>query len=200
LKHETGWLGLAGVVLVDGGALDSVVGLSVLGVVVVNGGALDSVVGFAGGALDFSVEARRGGFSVEARRGGDSVVGLAGVVVVGFSVDFSVEARRGGDSVVGLAGVVVVGFSVDFRLGLGFRRLVFWVLPLRFRCTAWWWLTAWAWAWVHGVVVGNGFGFLVVEPWVSAWRWWSRAGSGFFFLFNSLVLKLWNFTVWLLRN
>jgi hypothetical protein len=185
LKHEMGWLGLADVVLVDGGALDSVVGL-------------------ASGALDFSVEAQRGGFSVEARRGGDSMVGLAGVVVVGFSV----EARRGGDSVVGLAGVVVVGFSVDFRLGLGFCRLgflgfaawVFWVFPLGFRCTAWWWLTAWAWAWVHGVVVGNGFGFLVVEPWVSAWRWWSRAGSGFFFLFNSLVLKLWNLTVWLLRN
>ena len=56
------WLGLAGVVLVDGGALDSVVGLPDLGVVVVNGG-----------ALDFSVEARRGGFSVEARCGGDSV-------------------------------------------------------------------------------------------------------------------------------
>jgi hypothetical protein len=36
LKHETGWLGLAGVVLVDGGALDSVVGLPDLGVVMVN--------------------------------------------------------------------------------------------------------------------------------------------------------------------
>ena len=176
LKHETRWLGLAGVVLVDSGALDSVVGLFVLGMVV-NGKALDSVVGLAGGALDFSVEAQGGGFSVEAQRGGDLVVGLAGVVVVGFSV----EARRGGDSMVRLAGVVVVGFSVDFRLGLGFCRLVFWVLPLGFRCTAWWWLTAWAWAWVHGMVVGNGFGFLVVEPWVSAWRWWSRAGSGFFF-------------------
>jgi hypothetical protein len=117
LKHETVWLGLAGVVLVDGGALDSVVGLPDLGVVVVNGGALDSVVGLAGRALDFSVKARRGG---------DSVVGLAGVVVVGFSVNFSVEAWRGGDSVVGLAGVVVVvGFSVDFRLVLGFCRLGF---------------------------------------------------------------------------
>ena len=160
LKHETRWLGLADVVLVDSEALDSVVGLFVLGVVV-NGKALDSVVGLAGGALDFSIEARRDG---------DSMVGLAGVVVVGFSIDFSVEARRGGDSVVGLAGVVVVGFSIDFRLGLGFCRLVLWVLPLGFRCTAWWWLTAWAWAWVHGVVVGNGFGFLVVELWVSAWR------------------------------
>ena len=66
--------------------------------------------------------------------------------------------------------------------------LVWWLgLGLGFRCTAWWWLTAWAWAWVHGVVVvdgmvvGNGFGFLVVEPWVSAWRWWSRARFGFFF-------------------
>uniref|UniRef100_A0A2N9HTU2 Uncharacterized protein n=1 Tax=Fagus sylvatica TaxID=28930 RepID=A0A2N9HTU2_FAGSY len=53
---------------------------------------------------------------------------------------------------------MVVGFS-------GFRRLGF----LGFA----------AWVSVHGVVVGNGFGFLVVEPWVSAWRWWSRAGSGF---------------------
>ena len=173
MKHETRWLRLAGVVLVDSGALDSVVGLFVLGVVV-NGKALDLVVGFASGALDFSVEARRDG---------DSVVGLAGVVVVGFFVDFSVEARRGGDSVVGLAGVVVVGFSIDFRLGLGFCRLVLWVLPLGFRCTAWWWLTAWAWAWVHGVMVGNGFGFLVVKSWVSAWRWWSRAESVFFFFF-----------------
>ena len=131
LKHETGWLGLAGVVLVGGGALDSVVGLSDLGVVVVNGGALDSVVGLAGGALDFSVEAQGGGFSVEAQRGGDSVVGLAGVVVVGFSVDFSVETRRGGDSMVRLAGVVVIrwlglpawwwlGFLLIFGLGLGF--------------------------------------------------------------------------------
>jgi hypothetical protein len=135
LKHETGWLGLAGVVLVDGGVLDSVVGLPDLGVVVVNGGALDSVVELAGGALDFSVEARRGG---------DSVVGLASVVVVGFSVDFSIEARRGGDSVVGLASVVVVGFSVDFRLGLGFCRLGF----LGFA----------AWVSVHGVVVVDGLG------------------------------------------
>uniref|UniRef100_A0A2N9IVL9 Uncharacterized protein n=1 Tax=Fagus sylvatica TaxID=28930 RepID=A0A2N9IVL9_FAGSY len=71
-----------------------------------------------------------------------------------------------------------LGFLLIFGLGLGFVGWVFWVLPVGFRCTAWWWLTAWAWAWVHGVVVGNGFGFLVVEPWVSAWRWWSRAGSG----------------------
>jgi hypothetical protein len=28
LKHETGWLGLAGVVVVNGGALDLVVGLA----------------------------------------------------------------------------------------------------------------------------------------------------------------------------
>ena len=55
LKHETGWLGLAGVVLVGGGALDSVVGLSDLGVVVVNGGALDSVVGLADLGLIFCV-------------------------------------------------------------------------------------------------------------------------------------------------
>ncbi|GMY34796.1 hypothetical protein FCV25MIE_30038 [Fagus crenata] len=112
--------------------------------VVVNGGALDSVVGLTGGALDFSVEARRGGFSIEAQRGGDSVVGLAGVVVVGFSVDFSVEARCGGDSVVGLAGVVVVGFSVDFRLGLGFCRLGF----LGFAASVS----------VHSVVVVDGLG------------------------------------------
>uniref|UniRef100_A0A2N9EF47 Ion transport domain-containing protein n=1 Tax=Fagus sylvatica TaxID=28930 RepID=A0A2N9EF47_FAGSY len=95
---------------------------------------------------------------------------------------------------VSVHGVVVVD---GLGLGLGSPRggWVFWVLPLGFRCTAWWWLTAWAWAWVHtvwwwltawawawvhGVVVGNGFGFLVVEPWVSAWRWWSRAGSGCF--------------------
>jgi hypothetical protein len=64
---------------------------------------------------------------------------------------------------------VVVGFSGFCRLGFGARRG--------------------GWAWVHGVVVvdgvvvGNRFGFLVVEPWVSAWRWWSRAGSGFFFSF-----------------
>ena len=35
---------------------------------------------------------------------------------------------------------------------------------------------------VDSMVVGNGFRFLVVEPWVSAWRWWSRVGSGSFFL------------------
>ena len=88
--------------------------------------------------------------------------------MVGLSVGFLVEARNG-------FGFLVVGFSgfcggFLFGLGLGFAGWVFWVLPVRFRCTAWWWLTAWAWAWVHGVVVGNGFGFLVVESWVSAWR------------------------------
>jgi hypothetical protein len=88
--------------------------------------------------------------------------------VVGLSVGFLVEARNG-------FGFLVVGFSgfcggFLFGLGLGFAGWVFWVLPVGFRCTVWWWLTAWAWAWVHGVVVGNGFGFLVVEPWVSAWR------------------------------
>ena len=40
------------------------------------------------------------------------------------------------------------------RLGFSFAGWVFWVLLLGFRCTAWWWLTAWAWAWVHRVVVG----------------------------------------------
>jgi hypothetical protein len=106
------------------------------------------------------------------------VVRLAGVVVVGFSV----EARRGGDSVVGLAGVVVVGFSVDFRLGLGFCRLGF----LGFA----------GWVSMHSVVVVDGLGLGLG----------SRRGGGavpdlgFFFLFNSLVLKLWNLTIWLWRN
>ena len=112
------------------------------------------------------------------------------------------RSRRGGDSGLGFGsprGWKGLGFwwwSRGSRLGLGF--------------TTWWlgFLGFAAWVSVHGVVVGlgltawwlEGFGFLVMEPWVSAWRWWSRAGSGFFFLFNSLVLKLWNLTVWLLRN
>ena len=71
--------------------------------------------------------------------------------------------------------------------------LVWWLgLGLGLGFTAWWWLTAW---WLE-----TGLGF---------W-WWSRGSRpggggavldlGFFFLFNSLVLKLWNLTVWLLRN
>ena len=71
--------------------------------------------------------------------------------------------------------MVVVGFSVDFQLGLGFCRLGF----LGFAT----WVSVHSVVVVDGVVVGNRFGFLVVEPWVSAWRWWSRAGSGFFFSF-----------------
>ena len=56
-------------------------------------------------------------------------------------------------------------------LGFGFAGWVFWVLPLGFRCMAWWWLTAWAWAWVHHVVVGFSrfcqLGFLGFAAWVS---------------------------------
>ena len=68
---------------------------------------------------------------------------------------------------------------------VGFADWVFWVLPVGFGFTAWWWLTAWAWAcrsrrgwfcklgfllifgldlgfagwvWVQGVVVVDGLG------------------------------------------
>jgi hypothetical protein len=75
-----------------------------------------------------------------------------------------------------------LGFLLIFGLGLGFANWVFWVLPVGFRCTAWWWLTAW------GLGLGSRRGGGAVPD------------LGFFFLFNSLVLKLWNLTVWLLRN
>uniref|UniRef100_A0A2N9HBM4 Uncharacterized protein n=1 Tax=Fagus sylvatica TaxID=28930 RepID=A0A2N9HBM4_FAGSY len=59
------------------------------------------------------------GLGLGSRRGGWKRVWVFGGGAVGLGLE------RGGDSVVGLAGVVVVGFSVDFRLGLGFCRLGF---------------------------------------------------------------------------
>uniref|UniRef100_A0A2N9FM61 Uncharacterized protein n=1 Tax=Fagus sylvatica TaxID=28930 RepID=A0A2N9FM61_FAGSY len=70
---------------------------------------------------------------------------------------------------------------------MGFAGWVFWVLPLGFRCTVWWWLTAWAWAWVHRVVVGfSGFcawvsvhDVVVVGLGLGFTAWWLETGLGF---------------------
>jgi hypothetical protein len=64
--------------------------------------------------------------------------------------------------------------------------------------SAWWWLTAWWLIWwlgLAGVVVdsvsqsrlGVCAAYLGLELWVFFWV--------FFFLFNSLVLELWNLTL-----
>ena len=99
--------------------------------------------------------------------------------MVGLSVGFLVEARNG-------FGFLVVGFSgfcggFLFGLGLGFAGWVFWVLPIGFRCTAWWWLTAWAWAWKRVWVFGGGAVGLGLE--VIRWlgfRWWWFFGGWVF--------------------
>uniref|UniRef100_A0A2N9GMR6 PGG domain-containing protein n=1 Tax=Fagus sylvatica TaxID=28930 RepID=A0A2N9GMR6_FAGSY len=109
--------------------------------------------------------------------------------MVGFLLKHGVVVIRW----LGLAGVVVVGFSVDFRLGLGFCRLGFlgfaawaWVLPVGFSGFCRLGFGAWR---------AVGLGLEVVEPcriwlihgggrggfwllWVDLrWWWWRRCGG-----------------------
>jgi hypothetical protein len=126
----------------------------------------------------------------------DSVARLAlGLVVC--------RSRRGGlglrcrdrPGVVAWAWVSVHGVVVVDSLGLGSPHggWVFWVSPvgfsgfcrLGFGARRGGWKRVWVWWWSRGSQPGGGG---------------AVPDLGFFFLFNSLVLKLWNLTVWLLRN
>ena len=70
------------------------------------------------------------------------------------------------------------------RLGFSFAGWVFWVLLLGFRCTAWWWLTAW----VHRVVVGfSGFCRLGFS---------ARRGDGWRLGFTTWWLGFLGFAAW----
>ena len=115
-------------------------------------------------------------FSLSSSHFLSALCALSSLCALSASLGFLLKHEMGW---LGLADLGVVGLGLRFvplgfrfcRLGvLGFAGWVFWVLPLGFQCTAWWWLTAWAWAWVHRVVVGfSGFcwlGFLCFAAWV----------------------------------